>query len=491
MYNGHADVTSLLNTNGEIANTYYYDAFGNISESTGEAENNFYYSGYFYDKETGLYYLNSRMYNPSSARFLQEDTYEGEEGSPLSLNKYTYCYNMPMTYVDPTGNYAVGDIVLVTGRGNASSYGDGNASKTFNYTKMKIFRIKSGRAYPYACSDNLNVTSINQVSAWSKDYQLSYISSSKTTPVTTKPQNPTNPTNSSNTTPPPIQLNGIRILDTVYVQGVGADNPDGKISLYNKLWPHTLMRVLNIIPSKKYPFACSPDFNSYSIDDWFRQDQVSKNNSTINNGVPNNYNPSRYGAVIYRGSIYNIYVPDINKQLSGKIDSDKSWNTIESFERGVTKFNWPKFIADFQADDFQGKEISRDVGMALGGTKGNPLGLITGGLTAWSSSMETTSIKFKYESSGENKRVTLIVQDDSSLKTINSLVQKYKTNLADSFDGWILAEYYHDVKKAYEKLSGEKADRWQNYTIVTRLGKGHKNNPAVGYLWVNSEKSLC
>ena len=88
LYNGHGDVTALITADGTIAATYYYDAFGNILESTGEANNNILYSGYQYDKETGLYYLNARMYDPKIARFLQEDTYTGDSNDPLSLNLY-------------------------------------------------------------------------------------------------------------------------------------------------------------------------------------------------------------------------------------------------------------------------------------------------------------------------------------------------------------------------------------------------------------------
>jgi len=39
MYNGHADVTALLSTSGTIIATYYYDAFGNILEQTGDVSN--------------------------------------------------------------------------------------------------------------------------------------------------------------------------------------------------------------------------------------------------------------------------------------------------------------------------------------------------------------------------------------------------------------------------------------------------------------------
>jgi RHS repeat-associated protein len=98
MYNGHADVTALLDTKGNLVGSYYYDAWGNILESSGSMKdkNSILYAGYQYDSETELYYLNARMYDPKVARFLQEDTYRGEASDPLSLNLYTYCHNEPV-----------------------------------------------------------------------------------------------------------------------------------------------------------------------------------------------------------------------------------------------------------------------------------------------------------------------------------------------------------------------------------------------------------
>ena len=60
------------------------------------------------------------MYDPTIARFLQEDTYTGDKNDPLSLNLYAYCNNNPLIYNDPTGHWpkflddaveAVSDIV--------------------------------------------------------------------------------------------------------------------------------------------------------------------------------------------------------------------------------------------------------------------------------------------------------------------------------------------------------------------------------------------
>ncbi len=111
-YNGHADVTALLAADGTIAATYYYDAFGNILDQMGTVTSNILYAGYQYDPETGLYYLNARMYNPVTARFIQEDTYTGKRNDALSLNLYTYCHNEPLMYSDPTGHREVEGIEI-------------------------------------------------------------------------------------------------------------------------------------------------------------------------------------------------------------------------------------------------------------------------------------------------------------------------------------------------------------------------------------------
>lgn len=102
-YNGHGDVEEIINEGGTSLASYYYDSFGNITETKGDFDNPYRYSGYVYDKEVDYYYLQSRMYDPSVGRFIQEDTYRGETNDPLSLNLYTYCVNNPLIYDDPTG----------------------------------------------------------------------------------------------------------------------------------------------------------------------------------------------------------------------------------------------------------------------------------------------------------------------------------------------------------------------------------------------------
>lgn len=104
LYNAHGDVVDLIDSNGNVLGTYYYDPFGNIVMQSGNVDNPYTYAGYQYDKETGLYYLMSRMYSPQIARFMQEDSFMGDTEDPLSLNLYTYCHNEPLMYWDYNGH---------------------------------------------------------------------------------------------------------------------------------------------------------------------------------------------------------------------------------------------------------------------------------------------------------------------------------------------------------------------------------------------------
>jgi RHS repeat-associated protein len=106
LYNAHGDVVQLTNTSGAVTKTYEYDAFGNESVKDIYDGNPFRYCGEYYDIETWTYYLRARYYDPVNGRFTQPDTWEGDYSDPLSLNKYTYCYNNPIQYIDPTGNAA-------------------------------------------------------------------------------------------------------------------------------------------------------------------------------------------------------------------------------------------------------------------------------------------------------------------------------------------------------------------------------------------------
>ena len=83
---------------GELLNSYQYDAFGAELESVEQLSNRIRYTGQQYDGLTGQYYLRARYYNRVLGRFMQEDTYWGD-----GLNLYAYCGNNPVMYYDPSG----------------------------------------------------------------------------------------------------------------------------------------------------------------------------------------------------------------------------------------------------------------------------------------------------------------------------------------------------------------------------------------------------
>lgn len=75
----------------------------------------FAYRGYCYDQYTGLYYLQSRYYDPETGRFINADdtTYLNATGTVLSCNLFAYCENDPVNSVDPTGSISIERTVRV------------------------------------------------------------------------------------------------------------------------------------------------------------------------------------------------------------------------------------------------------------------------------------------------------------------------------------------------------------------------------------------
>ena len=115
--NLQGDVVALVNMQGDIAARYTYDAWGDIvsvTDAAGNAitdqdhvanQNPIRYRGYYYDTESGLYYLNSRYYDPVTGRFINADATLGQIGNIQGHNMYTYCFNNPVNMSDPIGNW--------------------------------------------------------------------------------------------------------------------------------------------------------------------------------------------------------------------------------------------------------------------------------------------------------------------------------------------------------------------------------------------------
>ena len=105
LVNAQGDVVGLIDSTGVAVVQYTYDAWGRLLSTSGTAastlgiNNPLRYRSYIYDRETGLYYLQSRYYNPTWGRFINADN------NFSYLNLFAYCANNPVNATDPNGEH--------------------------------------------------------------------------------------------------------------------------------------------------------------------------------------------------------------------------------------------------------------------------------------------------------------------------------------------------------------------------------------------------
>ena len=137
VYNLQGDVIALLNSAGETVARYDYDPWGKVIAITDGQGNDisaiathianinpFRYRGYYYDIETGLYYLQSRYYDAEVGRFLNADGYISTGQGVLSTNTFVYCLNNSISLRDDLGNMSewVLDGIMYYYDGTASDF---------------------------------------------------------------------------------------------------------------------------------------------------------------------------------------------------------------------------------------------------------------------------------------------------------------------------------------------------------------------------------
>ena len=113
--NLQGNVIDIYDAAGNCVVTYAYDAWGKLLSVSGSLAtsigyyNPFRYRSYYYDVETGLYYLNSRYYDPEVGRWINADDIDclGVEGEFVSYNLFAYCLNNPVNRTDVNGNWSL------------------------------------------------------------------------------------------------------------------------------------------------------------------------------------------------------------------------------------------------------------------------------------------------------------------------------------------------------------------------------------------------
>ena len=161
--NWRGDVIALYNSTGNLHARYEYDAWGKLLSiknangvditNTGNFAivNPFRYRGYYYDTESGLYYLQSRYYDPTTGRFVNADAilYVNIDGN----NLFSYCTNNPINMVDYSGN--IPDWII-TGVIHVAITGWWGIIGWIGYYAVKCLLYDAGSIYLYRNGYNLS-----------------------------------------------------------------------------------------------------------------------------------------------------------------------------------------------------------------------------------------------------------------------------------------------------------------------------------------------
>ena len=108
------NIIAILDDTGKVVVRYAYNAWGGHTVEVVDSDcadiaykNPFRYRGYYYDTETGLYYLHARYYDPTTGRFISPDGIEYLDPETVNgLNLYAYCGNDPVNRIDPNGTWS-------------------------------------------------------------------------------------------------------------------------------------------------------------------------------------------------------------------------------------------------------------------------------------------------------------------------------------------------------------------------------------------------
>ena len=125
--NLQGDVIAIYNASGTKVASYVYDAWGKVLSIKNDSGttitdathvgiiNPFRYRSYYYDTETGLYYLQTRYYDPEVGRFINSDALEylGDGAELSNYNLFAYCDNNPVMSDDPEGTWSLKTIGFI------------------------------------------------------------------------------------------------------------------------------------------------------------------------------------------------------------------------------------------------------------------------------------------------------------------------------------------------------------------------------------------
>ena len=90
----------------------------------GTLQTDYGYTGQRKDSYLDTYHMGAREYDPSLGRWLSADTIVPDPANPQSLNRYSYVYNNPLRYTDPSGHFTDDQIKEWTRYNDGDDYYD-------------------------------------------------------------------------------------------------------------------------------------------------------------------------------------------------------------------------------------------------------------------------------------------------------------------------------------------------------------------------------
>jgi len=156
VYDGQGSTRLLADAGGNVANTFTYDAYGNLIASNATPQAAYLYCGQQFDPDLGQLYNRARYLNLNIGRFWTMDTFAGNNQDPVSLHRYQYCKDNPINEVDPSGlvSYVCFDTVgwsdfghvgLITHNPKTGvyarfDYAHGHEAERFSFNAKSLFR---------------------------------------------------------------------------------------------------------------------------------------------------------------------------------------------------------------------------------------------------------------------------------------------------------------------------------------------------------------
>ncbi|MFQ9642203.1 MAG: RHS repeat domain-containing protein [Coprococcus phoceensis] len=130
---------------GFTRETYGYGAFGEDLYGNQGVLQVFGYTGYQRDNVAGTYYAQAREYQAEVGRFVSEDFVGGVTGHSYSINKYQYCAENPLAYIDLNGKFLITAILATAAIGAGVGAGINLISQGINIArgKQKKFNVGS------------------------------------------------------------------------------------------------------------------------------------------------------------------------------------------------------------------------------------------------------------------------------------------------------------------------------------------------------------